>query len=201
MKILNNIKALAITSTLLAGIAAPQMLYSQTVTKPDTFTRTVKPEGTFDKTFLAGAPDSEIVIAGEKQLATIVVDLKTNVLYKYNESGEPEAAYLIASGKSSTPTHTGVRIVTHTEKYPYRTAPTNSKRRRNPRDYGPKILCLNKLDPKTGEQSVTGEFIHGCRNENCLGKYVSHGCMRMANDVITELADIVKPGSIVVIKR
>ena len=67
------------------------------------------------------------------------------------------------------------------------------------------IICLNKLDPKTGEQSSIGEFIHGCRSyqatfESNPGRYVSHGCMRMDNSVIKELAPSVEKGEIVIIK-
>ena len=67
------------------------------------------------------------------------------------------------------------------------------------------IICLNKIDTKTGEQSSTGEFIHGCRSfektfESTPGRYVSHGCMRMANEIISELAPTVEKGEIVIIK-
>jgi lipoprotein-anchoring transpeptidase ErfK/SrfK len=58
---------------------------------------------------------------------------------------------------------------------------------------------LNKLDPETGEKSDIGEFIHGNRNSSTLGQYVSHGCMRMDNDVIKELAANAKRGDIVLI--
>jgi len=67
------------------------------------------------------------------------------------------------------------------------------------------IICLNKIDPKTGEQSSTGEFIHGCRSyektfESTPDRYVSHGCMRMDNEVIKALAPTVEKGEIVIIK-
>jgi lipoprotein-anchoring transpeptidase ErfK/SrfK len=90
-------------------------------------------------------------------------------------------------------------MVTHVETYPYRTAPAHTKRRKHPKDYGPKIIMLNKLDPETGELSDIGEFIHGNRNSSTLGQYVSHGCMRMDNDVIKELAANAKRGDIVLI--
>ena len=165
----------------------------------------VTPQGTNAPEVMAQAPNPEITIAGVKKKAGIVVDISTNILYRYDKDGNPVTAYQIASGKKSTPTDRGIRIVTHKETYPYRGAPRSSKRRRSPRDYGPFIICLNKLDPQTGEQSSTGEFIHGCRSysdtfEKVPGRYVSHGCMRMDNDVITVLAQDVQKGEIVIIK-
>ena len=110
-------------------------------------------------------------------------------------------AYLIASGKKSTPTDTGIRIVSNIERWPYKTAGLATKRRKNPNDYGPRALILRKIDPKTGETAPTGEFIHGNNNRKSLGKYASKGCMRMDNTVIKEMATLVKKGDIVIIKR
>lgn len=173
------------------------------VPQNDTFIKTetvITPEGTSDKSVLANAPEPYITIAGVKKTAKFIVDISKNVLYKYNAEGRAEIAYLIASGKKNTPTDKGIRVVTHTETYPYRTAPRHTKRRRNPRAYGPRVICLNKIDTITGEQSQTGEFIHGTNQPNSIGKYISLGCMRMDNDVIKKLADEVKRGDIVIIK-
>lgn len=199
MKIMNSVRAFALSAVAAAPLlTAP--VYSQPV-KQDTFEHSIPASGTSNIHKLIGAPSSEVTIAGVKHNAVIVVDLSKNVLYKYDKNGHPEAAYLVASGKKSTPTHTGVRVVTHTETYPYKTAPAKSKRRRAPRDYGPKIICLNKVDTKTGEQSPTGEFIHGNNNPSSIGKYASHGCIRMDNEVIKQLAKQVKKGDLVLIKK
>ncbi len=172
--------------------------------KVDTFKSSITPQGTLDKAFLAKAPSPDITIAGEKKKAGIIVDLKKNILYRYDEIGNVKNAYLIASGAPWSKTDTGVRIVSHIETSPYRNAPAGSKRRRAPKDYGPKILILNILDPKTGKQSYTGEFIHGCRSYHdtfikTKDRRVSHGCMRMDNGVILTLSKEVKPGEIVII--
>lgn len=171
----------------------------------DTFERSISPQGIQDKSVLKHAPSPDIIIAGEKKKAGIIVDTNKNILYRYDKDGNPVNAYLIASGKKTTPTEKGVRVVTHKEKFPYRGAPRRSKRRRTPRDYGPFIICLNKIDPITGEQSSTGQFIHGCRSyqvtfESTPDRYISHGCMRMDNDVITYLSKDVKNGELVIIK-
>lgn len=203
MRIMNQINKIGLVSALVALpiVCVPNSARAQM--KNDEFVKTelrVPPFGTSEKAILFSAPSPKIEIMGEVKNAKFVVDLKTNVLYKYDDLGEPECAYRIASGKPSTPTDKGVRIVTHTETYPYRTAPRSSKRRRNPRAYGPKIILLNKLNPKTGEQASTGEFIHGTNVPSSIGKYASHGCMRMDNEVIKQLSAEVQRGDIVIIK-
>jgi lipoprotein-anchoring transpeptidase ErfK/SrfK len=170
-----------------------------TTTKADTILP--PPKGSSDKSILNFAPSPKVKIMGENKIATIVVNLSNNVLYHYDENGNADCAYRIASGKPQTPTHTGVRVVTHVESYPYRSAPPHTKRYKNPQDYGPKIIMLNVLDPKTGERSDIGEFIHGNRNASSLGKYVSHGCMRMDNEVIKKLSASAKRGDIVLITK
>ena len=169
----------------------------------------ITPLGVKDKSVLKNAPKPDVVIAGENKKAGIVVDLSTNTLYRYDKDGNPVNAYLIASGKLSgkepTPTEKGVRIVKNIEKYPYKDAPAITKRRKNPKNYGPYALILEKIDTKTGEQSKTGEFIHGCKSyydtfEATKNRYVSGGCMRMENSVITALSKDVKKGELVIIK-
>ncbi len=161
---------------------------------------TVKPSGASSNFILNTAPSPEITIAGKKHKATVVVDLATNVLYHYDDKGNAVNAFLVASGKKSTPTEKGIRAVTHVETFPYKSAPASSKRRKKPYDYGPRIICLETVDPKTGARGVTGEFIHGNNNRASLGKYASKGCIRMDNDVIKALAKVIKRGNFVLIK-
>lgn len=160
----------------------------------------VPPSGSDDARFLAHAPSPQVKVCGINKNAKFVVDLGENILYTYDEQGQPTCAYRIASGKKSTPTHTGVRTVSHVETYPYRTA-YGTKRKRNPSAYGPKIIILKILDTKTGEKSKTGEFIHGNNDSTSIGKYASKGCMRMDNEVIKKLALDVKRDDIVLIKK
>lgn len=199
MKINNTFKIYTLATLLALPVLATPLKANYSL-KEDCFIQSVTPQGCNDSSILKQAPKPNIDICGVTKNAKIIVDIGKNILYKYN-NGIPENAYLIASGKKSTPTSVGVRIVTHTETYPYRYAPRKSKRRRHPRDYGPNIICVNKLNPKTGEQSSTGEFIHGTNNPASIGKYASHGCMRMDNDIIQILAKEVKPGDIIIIKK
>lgn len=202
---ISPIKRVASVTTLaLSSLLSPMALFAQN--KVDSFEKeevrlNVSTKGTSDEKLLLYAPSPKVTIAGEQKLASIVVDLDKNVLYKYNENGEPEIAYLVASGKPSSPTNTGIKVVSHVETYPYKTAPLRTKRRRHPNDYGPNILILRNVDSKTGMTSSTGEFIHGNNNISSLGKYASHGCIRMDNQVIKELAKTIKSGDLVKIVR
>lgn len=204
----------SLKNTFAASLAAGTLLLSPLAGKAQThinteyigedtfeYTNKVPSSGTENKTILMGAPDSEIYIEGERKNAAIIVDLSKNILYHYDEDGNAKCAYLIASGRKSRPTHTGVRIVTHVESYPYKNAPKVTKRYRNPSAYGPKIICLMKIDPESGQKSATGEFIHGTNNPSSIGKYASLGCIRMDNEVIKKLSSQVKQGDIVIIKK
>jgi len=161
----------------------------------------VPPKGTTNDTLLFEAPSPVVFVTGERRTAAIVVDLSKNILYKYDEDGEPEIAYSVASGKKRTPTDTGLRIVTNVEKYPYKSAPPSTKRHRQPWNYGPRTIILEKLDPKTGNTAKTGEFIHGNNNPKSIGQYASLGCIRMDNEVIKVLASQVKRGDLVLITK
>ena len=165
------------------------------------FSFKIPPKGTINDTVLMMAPSAEVYVKGEKKYASIVVDLSKNVLYQYNKKGEPFCAYLVASGKKSSPTDEGLRVVTHVEKYPYKTAPASSKRRQKPWDYGPRVICLETVNPETGAKGTTGEFIHGNHNEKSLGKYASKGCIRMDNYIIKKIAQEVEKGDLVLIKK
>lgn len=160
-------------------------------------TKAVPPKGTTDRQILSKAPSAGVVVQGQKKLARFVVDTSKNILYKYNDKGQAVIAYSVATGAKNTPTHKGVNIITHTETYPYKQAPAHTKRRKNPGAYGPRIIMLNVLDPKTGERTENGEFIHGNCNPSSLGQNASHGCVRMDNDVIKELSNQVKAGELV----
>ena len=103
MKIMNSIR----TYTIGAMMAIAPVVYSQVnktpVSNHDTFEHSIPDTGTSDWSILSKAPNPSITIAGEKKKAVIVVDISTNVLFKYDKSGMPEKAYRIASGRKSMP--------------------------------------------------------------------------------------------------
>lgn len=204
---LKNVLGIALATTTVA-VATPGV--SNTIeTTPinkeivDTveFTNKVPAKGTNAENILSNAPSPIVFLNGEKRAAKFVIDLSKNVLYHYDEEGTPIYAYLVASGKKTSPTDIGLRVVTHTETYPYKSAPAATKRHKRPWDYGPRIICLEKIDPRTGKRSPTGEFIHGNNNPNSIGKYASLGCIRMDNEVIKKLSKEVKKGDLVLIDK
>lgn len=200
MKIMPVIKSLIIGGVLTFSPISTKAITKKStlLTSIDTFVKdSISAKGTNSVNILSKAPSADVYVQGVKKFAKYVVDLTENVLYRYDEKGIAQNAYLVGTGKKSTPTHSGIRIVSHVERYPYRGAPRRSKRRRTPRAFGPKAIILDRLDTKTGERSSIGEFIHGNNNASSIGKYVSHGCVRMDNEVILQLASEVKRGDIV----
>ena len=160
----------------------------------------VTPEGIEDIRVLINAPSPKIEVMGKSMFAKIVVDIRNNTLYKYDKDGFPLKAYLVATGARGSRTRAGLRIVTYMEKFPYRGAPKNCKRLFDPYSYGPYILFLNAVNPKTGRQTVVDQFLHGNGNEKSIGRKVSHGCMRTNNKVMrNELSKEVKRGDYVLL--
>lgn len=206
MKITNTIRNYTLASIMAITPVMCSRAYALcTAPLADTFEHTVSPaitpQGTDDVNALKSAPSCDITIAGEKHKAGIVVNLRDNILYTYDSEGNPTKAYLVASGKKSTPTPEGIFVVTHKEVYPYRSAPKSTKRYKNPRDYGKYIVCLNRVNKETGERKSTGYFVHGCRSyHNTFEVYpsrrVSHGCVRMEEHAISEVKEV-QPGTYV----
>lgn len=142
-----------------------------------------------------------IKIAGETKKATIVVDTEKNKLYHLDTSGEIIKEYDVATGKKSTPTDKGIKKITWIESYPYKNAPTTSKRRNAPWDYGPKIIVIGVVDEKTGKVThFDGEFIHGTNKPKSIGTHASKGCVRMHNKDVIELASQLEKDMYVVFK-
>lgn len=91
----------------------------------------------------------------------------------------------VAVGKPSTPTPPGRYFITELLQPP------------NPRGaYGPYAYGLSGLSPSL--KNWTGEprlGIHGTNQPGLLGRPVSHGCIRVANPVITRLARLLPLGT------
>ena len=153
----------------------------------------VSPKGSSSPQHLKNAPSPIITVAGEKKLAAIVVDTKTNLLYTYDAKGKAETVYSVATGKKYTPTRKGIKMITNVEDYPYKTA-YGTKQKKNPKDYGPNVIIIENINPETGKiYGRNGQFIHGNNNPKSLGTYASLGCIRMDNEVIKKIAkDAVK---------
>jgi lipoprotein-anchoring transpeptidase ErfK/SrfK len=70
--------------------------------------------------------------------------------------------------------------------------------------YGPFALGLSGFSDAPGARDFKGGegvlAIHGTDDESSIGRRVSHGCIRVANDVITYLASTIPMGTPVDIK-
>jgi hypothetical protein len=60
------------------------------------------------------------------------------------------------------------------------------------RAYGPWFLRVDTSSGAFSGKSWTGIGIHGTSNENSIGGFVSHGCIRMYNKDITELKETIE---------
>ncbi len=176
------------------------IIYNYEIEKLEAPKGVITPEGTTDIRILINAPSPKIEVVGKSLFAKLVVDIANNTLYKYDEDGFPLKAYLVATGARGNRTKSGLRIVTYKEKFPYKGAPANTKRILDPYPYGPYIIFLNAVNPKTGRQRFVDQFLHGNGNERSIGKKVSHGCMRTNNKVMTqELSKEVNRGDYVLL--
>lgn len=198
-------RCLSIAAIATAGltVSAPVTNAQAQTTEKDVYSSVhskVSPGGTQDSFVLKNAPSPEFALQGKKNKAAIVVDLSQNVLYQYDEKGNAVEAFLVASGKKSTPTPKSMYSVLRVETYPYKSAAVSTKRRKSPKSFGPNILILGEINPKTGEKVETGIYIHGNNDYKSLGHYESKGCIRMDNQVIKKLAKQIKSGHFVLIK-
>lgn len=202
----NYFKFTLIIFTILSGIIffTPEKIFAQTnysnaITSPSN--NSISPKGTTSKEILSQAPCPVVLMQGKRKTATIVVDITNNILYKYDKKGNPEIAYSVASGKQSTPTSVGIRLVSHVEYYPYKTAPPQTNRRKKPSAFGPNVIILTMVDSYSGVKWNNSEYIHGTDKPASIGKHSSHGCIRMDNDAIIKLSHQVKHDDIVVMRK
>jgi lipoprotein-anchoring transpeptidase ErfK/SrfK len=92
--------------------------------------------------------------------------------------------YDVAVGKPSTPTPAGeFRIINHVP---------------NPTYYGPRVVIApgknNPLGTRWMGLSTKGYGIHGTNAPSSIGKAASHGCIRMRQQDLEELFDLVNVG-------
>lgn len=195
VRIPNFIKTLAIATPLIA--ATP--LAGALVRTPDV--------DTFEQErviLIHETPEySPQIKAGNKSVyPAVVVDKSENQLYFYDLDGYLDTTFTVGLGKSTTPTHTGLRVITSIESYPYSSAPKSTKRHKTPFDYGDRVICLANVDQQTGEITGSdGEFIHGTNQPASVGKNHSKGCVRMLNEDVQKLAEWLSPGQYVFIKE
>ena len=143
-----------------------------------------------------------IKVAGDDVYPAVVIDKSENKLYFYDLDGYLDSDFSVGLGKATTPTNTGLRVITAIEDYPNKSAHLNTKRHKSPDEYGPKVICLGIVDAETGEiVGYNGEFIHGTDKPQSIGKNQSKGCIRMNNEEVNKLADWLFVGQYVLIKE
>lgn len=102
------------------------------------------------------------------------------------KAGEVIADEPVGVGTESTPTPGGVYYIKELLQPPQPDGP-----------YGPYAYGLsgfsNELEEFAGGEGVIG--IHGTNEPEAIGTDVSHGCIRMSNEAITELAGILPLGT------
>ncbi|HEX3446583.1 MAG TPA: L,D-transpeptidase [Chthoniobacterales bacterium] len=58
-----------------------------------------------------------------------------------------------------------------------------------------RILWLDGIEPHNGNTRERFIYIHGTNEEHLIGQPVSHGCVRMRNDDVVRLFDLVEAGT------
>lgn len=120
----------------------------------------------------------------------VVIDLSERTL-TYTVDGEELIRTSVAIGTSRNPTPTGLFYVTDSIKVPGGGGP-----------FGPYALALSgRSDTITefnGGDGIIG--IHGTNRPNLIGQAVSLGCIRLPNDVMTRLWELVPVGTPVEIR-
>lgn len=64
-------------------------------------------------------------------------------------------------------------------------------------DITSRVLTLSGVDKNNSNAEARKIYFHGTNEEFLLGKPASHGCIRMKNDDIIEMFDLVKSGTLV----
>jgi hypothetical protein len=63
-----------------------------------------------------------------------------------------------------------------------------------------RILWLEGLDPENSNTRDRYIYIHGTNQEDLIGTPASHGCIRLRNNQMIELFDLVEEGTPLLIK-
>ncbi len=170
---------------------------------PEVFREEVNPSGwTINPDTLKMAPSPKFKLLDKDNKAALVVDITNCIVFRYDKDGNVIEAFKAATGAPDTPTKEGVTKVVSKLNYPYSTLSRKTKRRRFPRDYGPKILLTFDVDPNTGKLHDSGRYPHGTKHENAIEKgHITHGCTRVHNLDILYLSDVTPVGSFVLFKK
>jgi lipoprotein-anchoring transpeptidase ErfK/SrfK len=135
-----------------------------------------------------GGAGAQAIVGDAAEPVRVVVDLSDRQLYVMH--GEDVVrTYSVAVGTSLHPTPTGSFTIRHIIWNP-RWVPPDAKwaRGKRPRAPGSPLNPMGKVKLFFQEPDY---YIHGTRDEDSLGQAESHGCVRMRNGEVADLARIV----------
>jgi lipoprotein-anchoring transpeptidase ErfK/SrfK len=118
----------------------------------------------------------------------MVIELAAHRLTLYDQ-GRKVADYPVGVGTATNPTPTGTFYVIGV----IRPNPSGP--------YGPYAIGTSAFSETLTDWPGGGVVgIHGTNDPSSVGRNVSHGCVRMNNDDITELAPAISPGTPIFIR-
>jgi lipoprotein-anchoring transpeptidase ErfK/SrfK len=122
-------------------------------------------------------------LQGERRLVVSIPDRKLALVVH----GEVKKIYAVAVGKPRTPSPAGTFTLIN--------------RMKHPTWYGPKETVApgpkNPLGTRWLGLSHKGYGVHGTNVPASIGKAASHGCIRMKNEDVEDLFEMVQPGDTV----
>ncbi|HEY9721773.1 MAG TPA: L,D-transpeptidase family protein [Oscillatoriaceae cyanobacterium] len=134
-----------------------------------------------------------------KKIARVVVETQQHRAFLFDKTGKLTKIYACRSGKTSTPTVPGVKIVDGKNDNPAAVSnalwPTSGGRA-----FGTRLMNLSDYDPETGRTYLGphhGEELHGTYEDNSMGQNFSHGCVGLRNADIEEIYNQVANGELV----
>jgi lipoprotein-anchoring transpeptidase ErfK/SrfK len=122
-------------------------------------------------------------LQGERRLVVSIPDCKLAFVV----DGEVKKVYAVAVGKTRTPSPHGTFTVVNRVKHPTWYGPGQVV------EPGPQ----NPLGTRWLGLSHKGYGVHGTNVPRSIGKAASHGCIRMRNEDVEELFEIVQTGDVV----
>ena len=135
-----------------------------------------------------------LIVGAEMPEKEIVIDLSNFRLY-LNQEGEQIGDYPIAIGAPGSPTPVGKTEIIRRVRYPTYYPPRWGEKGLSPVAPGPD----NPVGTRWLDLSWPFYGIHGTNNPASIGTAVSAGCIRMFNEDIEELFELVRVGTPVII--
>ncbi|MTW18063.1 L,D-transpeptidase family protein [Rhodoplanes serenus] len=138
-----------------------------------------------------------VAYGGSEAPGTIVVDTPNTYLYLVLGGGKA-MRYGIGVGREGF-TWSGVEQITRMSEWPDWTPPSEMLQRQ---PYLPRFMAGGPGNPMGARAMYLGNTvyrIHGTNDPSTIGKRVSSGCIRLANEDVMDLYARVKPGATVVV--